>query len=106
MGFPEGIQKADCFPFIEFMLSVIHMAITDAATPQVRPQVTPRVKQLLHALKGEMTREELQKALGLADRKSFRERYLAPALSGGYIEMTLPDKPNSRFQRYRLTSNA
>ena len=50
-----------------------------------------------------MGREALQSALGLSDRKSFRERYLKPALADGLIEMTIPDKPNSRLQQYRLT---
>jgi hypothetical protein len=49
-----------------------------------------------------MTRAQLQGLLGLSDRKSFRERYLLPALRQGLIEMTIPDKPNSRLQRYRL----
>lgn len=71
--------------------------------PQVAPQVTPQVKELLSALKGEMSRDDLQVALGLQDRKSFSERYLKPALNAGLIEMTIPDKPNSRLQKYRLT---
>lgn len=50
-----------------------------------------------------MGRETLQSGLGLSDRKSFRERYLKPALADGLIEMTIPDKPNSRLQKYRLT---
>jgi DNA-binding HxlR family transcriptional regulator len=50
-----------------------------------------------------MDREELQSALGLLDRKSFRERYLKPALADGLIEMTIPEKPNSPLQQYRLT---
>lgn len=50
-----------------------------------------------------MGREALQAALGLSDRKSFRERYIKPALAEGLIEMTIPDKPNSRLQKYRLT---
>ena len=45
-----------------------------------------------------------QAALGLSDRKSFQERYLKPALAEGLIEMTIPSKPNSRSQKYRLTS--
>ena len=40
-------------------------------------------------------------ALALA--KSFRERDFKPALADGLIEMSIPDKPNSRLQRYRLT---
>jgi hypothetical protein len=69
---------------------------------QVSPQVTPQVGELLAAIRGEMDREALQSALGLSDRKSFRERYLKPALDDGLIEMTIPDKPNSRLQKYRL----
>ena len=34
--------------------------------------------------------------------KSFSERYLKPALKAGLIEMTIPDKPKSRLQKYRL----
>jgi hypothetical protein len=50
-----------------------------------------------------MSREDLQSSLKLQDRKSFRERYLKPALAAQLIEMTIPDKPNSRLQKYRLT---
>ncbi|HEV2844061.1 MAG TPA: cell filamentation protein Fic, partial [Thermoanaerobaculia bacterium] len=52
---------------------------------------------------GAMDRDELQTALGLKDRKSFRALYLQPALEEGLIRMTLPEKPNSRLQRYSLT---
>jgi hypothetical protein len=74
-----------------------------AAAPQVTPHVTPQVERLLEVLVGDMSRGDLQTALGLQDRKSFRQRYLKPALAEGLIEMALPDKPNSRLQKYRLT---
>jgi len=50
-----------------------------------------------------MSREALQRLLRLQDRKSFRERYLEPALADGLVEMTIADRPTSRLQRYRLT---
>lgn len=50
-----------------------------------------------------MSREALQRLLRLQDRKSFRERYLEPALADGFLEMTIADRPTSRLQRYRLT---
>jgi hypothetical protein len=81
------------------MLEMILDAVTTSA-----PQVTPQVNELLAVIQGEMSREVLQAALGLSDRKSFRERYLQPALADGLLAMTIPDKPNSRLQRYRLTA--
>ncbi len=98
----ESTRQTDSAPFIAFMLRMILDAVTTSA-PQVTLQVTPQVGELLAALQGEMSREALQSALGLSDRKSFRERYLKPALDDGLIEMTVPDKPNSRMQKYRLT---
>lgn len=95
--------KADSAPFITFMLTMLRDAIRVSA-PQVSPQVTPQVLRLLQCLRGNMSRDALQEALGLKDRKSFRERYLQPALAAGFIAMTLPDRPNSRLQQYRLTA--
>lgn len=100
----QSTNKTDSAPFIEFVLRMILGAVSTAA-PQVTPQVTPQVGQLLRSIQGEMSREELQGALGLQDRKSFRDRYLKPALVEGLIEMTIPGKPNSRLQKYRLTDN-
>ena len=50
-----------------------------------------------------MSRSELQKIIGLNDRKSFTNRYLNPAVKDKLIEMTIPSKPNSISQKYRLT---
>jgi Fic family protein len=98
----ESTGQTDSAPFIAFMLRMIMDTVTTSA-PQVAPQVTPQVGDLMSAIQGEMSREALQSALGLLDRKSFRERYLKPALADGLIEMTIPAKPSSRLQKYRLT---
>ena len=98
----ESTQQTDSAPFIAFMLRMILETVT-SSVPQVTPQVAPQVSELLAVVNGDMGREALQSALGLSDRKSFRERYLRPALDDGLIEMTIPDKPNSRLQKYRLT---
>ena len=34
----------------------------------------------------------------------FRKAYMMPALGAGLIEMTIPEKPRSSRQRYRITS--
>ena len=69
----------------------------------VAPHVTPHVRRLVAALQGETGRVELMAALGLADRSHFLRTYLHPSLDAGLIEMTQPQSPRSRNQRYRLT---
>ena len=75
----------------------------EAVTPHGAPHVTPHVGRLIAAMQGDMSRAELMDALGLRDRRHFAGAYLQPCLDAGLIEMTLPDKPRSRTQQYRLT---
>ena len=41
--------------------------------------------------------------LGLKDRRHFSKGYLQPVLDSALVEMTIPDKPRSSKQKYRLT---
>jgi hypothetical protein len=77
--------------------------VTPQVTPQDTPQVTPQVEQLIVALEEDLSRDNLQAKLELKDREHFRKSYLIAALQLGLIEMTIPDKPSSRLQKYRLT---
>ena len=70
----------------------------------VTPHVTPHVGRLITVVHGEMSRAEMMDALGLADRRHCTTTYLKPGIDAGLLEMTLPDKPRSRAQRYRLTT--
>ena len=66
-------------------------------TAQVTTEVTTQVA-LLQALTQPMARSELQATLRLKNSEHFRKAYLLPALAQGLVEMTLPEKPNSRLQ--------
>ncbi|TAH35596.1 MAG: DUF4062 domain-containing protein [Planctomycetota bacterium] len=96
-GLPEPEFRQDGGTFVQALRRP-----TVAATPEVAPEVTPEVR-LARILVGEMTRQQLQEALRLKDDEHFRKAYLQPALEAGLIEMTIPDKPRSSKQRYRLT---
>ena len=50
-----------------------------------------------------LSRDELLEIMGLRSRKSFKENYIDPSINAGYVEMTLPNTPTSKNQRYRLT---
>lgn len=47
---------------------------------------------------------ELMAATGRTNRTKFRHQVLNPLLAEGLIEMTIPEKPTSRLQKYRLTA--
>ena len=76
--------------------------VTEDVTGDVTGDVAAVVR-LLRAMAGDVTRQHLQEALGLKHEDHFRSAYLQPALRAGLVEMTIPDKPRSRSQRYRLT---
>ncbi len=50
-----------------------------------------------------LSRKEIFIAIGMyGDSRSFK-RNISPLITDGFIEMTIPDKPNSKQQKYRLT---
>jgi len=115
----DSTVAVDCAPFISFMLLMIEQSlhgllIAHQVSPQDDHQVSPQVNRLVLAMQGQFneqgvsvfSREALQSLLSLSDRKSFNLRYIKPALVQGLIEMTIPDKPRSRSQQYRLTGLA
>ena len=77
---------------------------TEVTDPVADPVGDP-VARLLRLLRtGPLAPSQLQLALGLKHRPTFKENYLRPALAGGLIEMTIPETPSSRLQKYSLTS--
>ena len=71
--------------------------------PDKSPTSTLQVRNLIRSLDGERTRVEILQSLGLKDRTNLANEYIQPALAAGFIEMTIPDKPRSSKQKYRLT---
>ena len=65
-------------------------------------KLSPSVQKLLDAMGDEeLSAAEIMDRLGLSHRPTFRTNYLNPALDQGLIEMTIPEKPSSRNQKYR-----
>ena len=66
-------------------------------------KTTVQVRELARVLARDLSRVEILEGLGLRNRSNLVVNYLRPALDAGLIEMTIPDKPTSGKQRYRLT---
>ncbi len=90
--------------FVEFMLEQID-AVLDEIAAQVQKSDAAEseyVKRLLDIMDFDVpyTARSLMDELGLKSRETFRKNYMDPALQMGAVERTIPDKPNSRNQRY------
>ena len=104
-------KQTDSAEFVELMLEIIRDSIkeissvgldTDQVSDQVSDQDETPVGRLLAALGDKtLSATELMKMLGLSHRPTFRKNYLNPALEQGLIERTIPDKPNSKNQKYK-----
>lgn len=86
------------------MLDMINQ-ILDEVVLQVNrsnSEVSEYVKRMLAVMEYEVpyTSNSIMEALGLKSKETLRKNYINPAMELGLIKMTLPDKPNSRNQRY------
>ena len=90
--------------FIEFMLSQIDKILDELPTQlkEDNEQLSETIKKLLDVMEYDIpyTSSSLMEKLELKSREGFRRNYLHPALELNLIRMTIPDKPNSRNQRY------
>lgn len=64
-------------------------------------EVQRKVLLVLH--ESPLSTAELAAEVGISQPKNLRRRYLRLLLDMGLVEYTIPQKPNSRLQKYRLT---
>jgi len=103
-----GQHSGDSSRFIEFtllaLLEVLQKTNTDLLTAeQDNAQVTDQVdraEKIIEFCVQPKSREEIQSFVGIAHREHFRAKILKPLLDSGKLKMTIPDKPNSRNQKY------
>lgn len=90
--------------FIEFMLDAILETISRIfkSAEQEKNNVSIQMKKLLSIMDEGIpyTTQELMNLLDMKSRASFKKNYLDPSIDSGLLEMTFPDKPSSRNQRY------
>jgi ATP-dependent DNA helicase RecG len=79
--------------------------VSEGGTAQVSAQVTAEVvAQVAAFCRDPKPARAIMSELGLKHWKTFQTNYLAPLMAMGILERTIPDKPKSRLQKYRLTA--
>ena len=90
--------------FIEFMLDMIDKVLDDVMLQvnKVNAETSEYVKRMLDVMEYDVpyTSKDIMARLGLKSKDTLRKNYLNPAMELGLVKMTIPDKPNSRNQRY------
>ena len=90
--------------FIEFILSQIDKVLDDISkqVSEDNEQLSEHIKKMLDVMEYDIpyTSTSLMEKLELKSKEGFRRNYLRPAIEMNLIHMTIPDKPNSRNQRY------
>ena len=96
----EGLSNV----FIEFMLDAIIETMNETLKHSniEKGSLSIQAKKLLNVFEEGVpyTTIELMDKVGIKSRASFKKNYLDPLLQSSMIEMTIPDKPMSRNQRY------
>jgi len=97
-------EERQGFFIVTFNVSIAEAAEITSKAPVMAPVMAP-VRRFLELLfsKGTLGNLEIFAELGLKNRRRMCENCIATALGAGLIEYTIPDKPNSRLQKYRLT---
>ncbi|MDD4194266.1 MAG: Fic family protein [Acholeplasmataceae bacterium] len=96
----EGVSTK----FIEFMLDAIIETMQETLMQSniETSSLSTQAKRLLDVFEDGVpyTTLELMQKVNMKSRSSFKKHYLDPLLQSGMIEMTIPETPNSRNQRY------
>lgn len=93
---------------VEFASDLVGSTITywfgEQASGQAGGQPSGQVQILINCIRDRaFSIGELQERIGIKSRRYVREEMVIPAIDGGYVLRSYPDKPNHPKQRYYLS---
>ena len=91
----DGIFK------IIFKVDKFNTQVTTQVTTQV--ELTQNQILVLKFCNVPRKREEIQAHLNMSNREHFRKSIISPLLEYGFLNMTIPDKPKSSKQKYKIS---
>jgi len=90
--------------FVEFMLQMIDESLDEVieAGKKESKNISVQVNRLLEVMDYDvpLSANEIMERLNIKSKETLRSSYLNPAIKNGLIKLTIPDKPNSKNQKY------
>lgn len=105
-GNPEPTFKVDKITAFEVLLrptlSLNLVTDKEKVTKSVT-KITEKVNDIIAFCSVPRSMTEIMNHIGMKHRYNVKHRYIDPLIESGFLEMTIPDKPNSRSQKYKRT---
>ena len=96
----ETNETRDYFITTIFMHDGFENEVKDRPRPHQDTHQDTHQDKILEFCKEPRTTKEIMAYLGLKDRRNFYLKYMRPLLDSGKLQMTIPDKPNTKNQKY------
>ena len=89
--------------YVKFLPAVLPDTPKDTGGVGTKLGLSRDQVQIIRNLLNDKAITDLMELLGRTNRTKFRDQVLNPLIKTGFVEMTIPDKPRSSRQKYRLT---
>ncbi|MDA2928386.1 putative DNA binding domain-containing protein [Acidobacteria bacterium AH-259-O06] len=89
--------------YVKFLPAVLPDTPEDTGDVGTKLGLSRDQVQIIRNLLNDKAITDLMELLGRTNRTKFRDQVLNPLIKTGFVEMTIPDKPRSSRQKYRLT---
>ena len=102
-GNPEpkfNVSKVTAFEVMVHPSMSLNLVTDGEKVTKSATKSTEMMNEILAFCTQERSLTEIMSHLGLKHRNNAKSRYIDPLIEGGFLEMTIPEKPNSRNQKY------
>ena len=102
-GNPEpkfNVSKVTAFEVMVHPSMSLNLVTDGEKVTKSATKSTEMMNEVLAFCTQERSLTEIMSHLRLKHRNNAKSRYIDPLIEGGFLEMTIPEKPNSRNQKY------
>ncbi|KAF5414740.1 MAG: hypothetical protein C5S48_07645 [Candidatus Methanogaster sp.] len=102
-GSPEPVFETD--DDRNYFMTILAAHPEARVSEQVIEQVSVQVIQILEFCRTERKKQKILNYLNLSPAYTNYKRHILPLLQNGLLSFTIPDKPRSRSQKYKITES-